>query len=85
MSVGLSIVFILIGLGLIFSVTRLIKGPSTMDRIVSIDTINMIVVGAIAVLALVYKNVLYMDIAIVYGVLAFLETVVISRYMEGRR
>jgi multicomponent Na+:H+ antiporter subunit F len=82
---SMTVVLILIGVGILLSALRLFKGPSTMDRIVSIDTINMIVVGTIGVMALVFENVLYLDIAIVYGVLAFLETVIISRYMEGRQ
>lgn len=85
MSLSMIIVLCLVALGILLSGVRLFAGPSTMDRIVSIDTINVMVVGAIAVLALIFDNVLYLDIAIVYGILAFLETVVISRYMEGRR
>lgn len=82
---SLTLVIALAGIGALLSAFRLFKGPSTMDRVVSIDTINMMVVGVIAVLALVFKNSLYLDIAIVYGVLAFLETVIIARYLEGRR
>lgn len=82
---SMTIVFALIGLGILLSALRLFKGPSTMDRIVGIDTINMMVVGVIGVLAVYFKNGLYLDIAIVYAVLAFLETVVIARYMEGRQ
>ncbi len=82
---SLTLIVALIGLGVLLSVYRLVKGPSTMDRVVSIDTINMMIVGLIAVLALVFKSGLYLDIAIVYGVLAFLETVIISRYMEGKQ
>lgn len=82
---SLTLVIALAGIGALLSAFRLVKGPSTMDRVVSVDTINMMVVGLIAVLALVYKNSLYLDIAIVYGVLAFLETVIIARYLEGRR
>ena len=82
---SLTLVIALAGIGALLSAFRLVKGPSTMDRVVSIDTMNMMVVGVIAVLALVYKNSLYLDIAIVYGVLAFLETVIIARYLEGRR
>lgn len=82
---SLTLVIALAGIGAILSAYRLVKGPSTMDRVVSIDTINMMVVGVIAVLALNFKNSLYLDIAIVYGVLAFLETVIIARYMEGRQ
>jgi multicomponent Na+:H+ antiporter subunit F len=82
---SLWIVVILIGIGILLSAIRLFKGPSTMDRLVGIDTINMIVVGLIGVLALIFKSSLYLDIAIVYGVLAFLETVIVARYMEGRQ
>ncbi len=82
---SLMIIITLIGIGILLSAVRLFKGPSTMDRIVGVDTINMIIVGLISVLALLYKNGLYLDIAIVYGVLAFLETVIISRFMEGRQ
>lgn len=74
----------LIGIGILLSIIRLIKGPSVMDRVISVDTINMMIVGLIAVLAIVLKNGLYLDIAIVYGILAFLETIVLAKYMEGK-
>jgi multicomponent Na+:H+ antiporter subunit F len=45
----------------------------------------MIVIGVIVVLASVFKSELYLDIAIVYAILAFLETVVFARYLEGNR
>ena len=41
-------------------------------------------VTVIVVLASVFKSSLYLDIAIVYAILAFLETVVFSRYLEGK-
>ncbi len=82
---SLTLVIALAGIGALLSAYRLVKGPSTMDRIVSIDTMNMMVVGVIALFALYFKNSLYLDIAIVYGVLAFLETIIIARYMEGRQ
>ena len=82
---SLALVIALAGIGVLLSAYRLVKGPSTMDRIVSIDTMNMMVVGVIALFALYFKNSLYLDIAIVYGVLAFLETIIIARYMEGRQ
>jgi len=83
MNLTLIIALAVIGAGL--SAYRLVKGPSTMDRVVSVDTMNMMVVGVIAMLALEFKNILYLDIAMVYGVLAFLETVIIAKYMESRQ
>lgn len=81
----ITVIIALGSIGILLSFYRLIHGPTTMDRLVSIDTMNMMVVGLIAMFALYFRNSLYLDIAIVYGVLAFLETIVIARYMEGRQ
>lgn len=78
------IVFSLVGLGVIFAVVRLLIGPTPSDRVVSLDTFNIIVIGVIALLANQFENSLYLDIAIVYGILAFMETIVFARYLEGQ-
>ena len=78
------IVFSLLGLGILFALIRLIKGPTPANRVVSLDTLNIIVIGVIAVLAHQFDNGLYLDIAIVYAILAFLETIVFARYLEGK-
>lgn len=77
------LVFSLVGLGVIFAVSRLLIGPTAADRVVSLDTVNIIVIGVIALLAYQFENSLYLDIAIVYGILAFMETIVFARYLEG--
>ena len=77
------IVFGLAATGMLFAIIRLIKGPKVSDRAVSLDTFNVIVIGSIALLSFVFNNGLYLDIAIVYGILAFLETIVFARYLEG--
>jgi len=78
------IVFGFVALGMVFSFVRLIKGPSVLDRVVSLDTMNVIITGIIVLLAMLFENELYLDIAIVYGVLAFLETIIIAKYMEAK-
>ncbi len=77
------IVFSLVGLGILFAVIRLLKGPTPADRVVALDTFNIIVIGVIALLAYSFENSLYLDIAIVYAILAFIETIVFARYLEG--
>lgn len=79
------VVFSLMGLGILFSLIRMIAGPKLGDRVVSLDTINMIVIGVIVFLASILGSVLYLDIAIIYAILAFLETVVLARYLEGKK
>lgn len=78
------VVFGLVGLGILFAVTRLVKGPSLADKAVAVDTLNIIIVGVVSLIAVIYDNGLFLDIAIVYAILAFLETVVYARYLEGK-
>ncbi|MBE0600468.1 MAG: cation:proton antiporter, partial [Firmicutes bacterium] len=39
----------------------------------------------IAFLAFVFKNSLYLDIALAYGILSFVETVLFARFLEGKK
>lgn len=80
-----AIFFGLVGLGILFSVYRLIKGPSIFDRVLSLDAMNILITGVLVIIAYTLNNSLYLDIAIVYAILAFLETIVFAKFMEGRR
>jgi len=84
MSVNL-IVFILIGIGVLFAVIRLLLGPTVFDRVVGLDTLNIIITALIAFLAFVFQNSLYLDIALAYGILSFVETVLFARFLEGKQ
>jgi len=77
--------FTLLGLGIIFAIVRIIAGPTVFDRVVSLDMLNIIITGLLAVIAALKGSALYLDIALVYAVLAFLETIVFARFMEERK
>ncbi|MBI9012408.1 MAG: cation:proton antiporter [Clostridiales bacterium] len=78
------IFFTLIGLGILFSIYRMIKGPTHFDRVVSLDVINVCIIGILVIIAVMSKNELYLDIAIVYSILGFLETIVFAKFLEVR-
>lgn len=77
--------FILLGLGVLFAAIRLFAGPTPFDRVISLDMINIIITGLLAVIAALKGNALYLDIALVFAVLAFLETIVFAKFMEGKK
>lgn len=79
------IFFLLVGTGVFLSFLRILLGPTSADRVAALDTLNVMLTGTIVFLALIFKNGLYLDIALVYGLLSFVETVVISRYLEGKK
>lgn len=81
----LSIFLVLVALGFVLSLLRVFIGPTVPDRMVALDTLKIIVTGAVALFALIENSELFLDIALAYAILAFLETVVVARYLEGRK
>lgn len=79
------IVLSLIGIGMLFAILRLLIGPSAFDRVVGLDTVNVIITALIVFLAFIFRSMLYLDIALAYGILSFLETLVFARFLEGRK
>jgi multisubunit Na+/H+ antiporter MnhF subunit len=75
----------LLGLALLLALARLLLGPAAPDRVVASDTLSVITTIGIVGLALVLGNPLYLDVALVYGVLAFVAIVAIARAIEGNR
>jgi len=79
----IAVALLVLAIGL--SAIRLFLGPTTPDRVVAADTLAVITTAGLAGLASVFNNPIYLDIALVYGTLAFLGTVAIARAIEGNR
>ena len=75
----------MLGAALLLALARLLLGPTAPDRVVASDTLAVITTIGIAVLAWVLGNPLYLDVALVYGVLSFVAIVAIARAIEGGR
>lgn len=72
----------LIGIALIGCIYRLLRGPSLSDRIASLDTLGICTLALIAVVSLNYKTQAYFDVILVLGILTFIGTVALTRYIE---
>ena len=69
-------------LALILSAVRFYKGPSAGDRTLALDTMTTIGVSGIVLLSYLFNRYIYLDVALVYGVLGFIGVIVIARYLE---
>jgi len=78
-------IFTVLGLGtlMLLAMIRLLKGPTSADRVVALDAINTLVVASMIILAVVFKQVIFVDVAIVYALLSFVGTLFISKYLGG--
>ncbi|MFC5997526.1 monovalent cation/H+ antiporter complex subunit F [Quadrisphaera sp. GCM10027208] len=64
---------------------RLLRGPSGADRIVALDTLLLVVVGAVAVQIARLDTPRYAGILVVVSLLAFLGTTTVARFLERRK
>ena len=62
---------------------RLILGPTPADRVVAVDTVNTLTVASLVILGLIYREVIFIDVAIVYALLSFVSTLYIAKYIGG--
>lgn len=73
---------IVIGLGIFLCLLRMLKGPTASDRAVAVDTVTTTVVALLVLLGFVFRRGVYLDVALVYSLLAFVGLVAIARFLE---
>jgi len=83
MSCWIVAVLVMVSL-MLFAMIRLFLGPTSADRVVALDAINTLVVASMIVLAVVFRQILFVDVAIVYALLSFIGTLFIAKYLGGK-
>jgi multicomponent Na+:H+ antiporter subunit F len=73
---------VLIFFSIVFGIIRLAKGPDTVDRVVAIDLLTIVTIALIALLAHQAERYIYLDVALVYGLLSFLGVLAVARFLE---
>ena len=80
--IALVVAAALIFFGVVFTIIRLVIGPTSVDRIAAIDLLGVIAISLIALYAHLSGRFIYLDVALVYGLLSFLAVLAIARYLE---
>ena len=74
---------LLMGGAVLLGLVRLLIGPTNPDRFVSADMVSVVTTVALAGFAAWFDSPLYLDVAIIYGVLSFVGMVALARAVEG--
>lgn len=83
MNETLIIVYIsVIGAGIFLSFLRMCVGPTASDRAVAVDTVTTTVVALLVLLGFVFDRFIYLDVSLVYSLLAFAGLVALGRFLE---
>lgn len=80
----LLVIMLLLALSMGLCFLRLLRGPNLADRVVALDTIGVHVVALAAIYSIRVGQVVFLDMAVVAALLAYLSTVTFGRYLEQR-
>ncbi len=66
----------------LLAVYRLLRGPRAASRAVAMDVLSLIIMPMMAGYALYSGRMIYLDVALVYGILSFLGVTSLARYAD---
>ena len=69
-------------LSLVLSLYRFFKKGSLVNRVIAFDVMTIISVSLIALITYFSGRTIYIDVALIYGLLSFLSVVIVARYLE---
>ena len=81
MNICLVIAFVSLALGQIMAMIRLVKGPSTGDRILALDTMVIYAIGLIVLLGISQGFRIYFEASMIIAMLGFVSTVALARFV----
>jgi multicomponent Na+:H+ antiporter subunit F len=77
-----NVVFAMLAVGLVLAFVRLVVGPSLPDRVVALELTSLLSAGIIVTYSVARDKSVFLDVAIVLALIAFLATVAFARYLE---
>jgi multicomponent Na+:H+ antiporter subunit F len=72
----------ILSVGMALSFVRLVRGPTLADRVVAMDALATMAIGALVIVAIVSGVVLLLDIALAIALVVFLGTIAMAMTIE---
>ncbi|NWJ26078.1 K+/H+ antiporter subunit F [Rhizobium sp. RM] len=76
-----SLAQVMLALAMLIAALRLLRGPRAQDRILAADTLYNIAMLQALVLAIKRGNPLYLPFILIFAVIGFISTVVLSKFL----
>jgi multicomponent Na+:H+ antiporter subunit F len=72
----------LLTLSILTAIYRMVKGPSTSDRVQALDFIGIHLIAGIAIVSVLLRTHAFLDIILLLGILSFVGTIAFARFIE---
>lgn len=69
-------------LAMLMMLYRVVKGPTTVDRVIALDSIGIALISVVALLSILLDTTLYFEVILLLSILAFIGTVAFSKFLE---
>jgi multicomponent Na+:H+ antiporter subunit F len=73
---------IILSAGMVLAFIRLMKGPTLADRVVAVDALATMAIGALVLVAIQTNTPLMLDIALAIALVVFLGTIAMAMTIE---
>jgi len=84
-SVVIAAFSVLLGVGLLLVIYRFIKGPTLPDRVTAFDLFTAFVIAIIALFSIIWDNNVFLDVAVIISLIAFLGAMSFAFYLNKRK
>lgn len=69
-------------LAILANLYRVVKGPSSPDRVQALDSIGINLIASIAVFSVLLHTHAFFDLILLIGILSFIGTIAFARFIE---
>jgi len=69
-------------IAILLALYRIVRGPSMPDRVVALDMIGVNLISAVAVFSVVLGTHAFLEVILIVGILAFISTIALARFVE---
>ncbi|GLI85260.1 Na(+)/H(+) antiporter subunit F1 [Rossellomorea marisflavi] len=76
------ITLICVSLSMLGLIYRVIKGPTTPDRVVALDALGVNLIAIVALVSMLIDSDAFLEVILLLGILAFIGTVSFSKFLE---
>lgn len=75
---------VLLAASAVVALIRIVRGPSSIDRVIATDVLLAVLIGALAIEAVVSRHAYTVPVMLALSLVAFAGTVAMARFVAGR-
>lgn len=75
----------MLGLAMLLALTRLLRGPDALDRVLALDTLYVLAMAVLILLEIKFETGVYFEAALIVALLGFVSTLAMARFLARGR